>query len=80
MPSAHLAIDHTAEEALSKLGGQFGALFHTQDFLEGRGGRPKAGLPGKISANQKTGYKDCRDEVSLQSDRCCAERMAICEF
>jgi hypothetical protein len=33
--SAHLAIDHTDEEALSKLGAQFGALFHTQDFLEG---------------------------------------------
>lgn len=33
--SAHLAIDHTEEEALSKLDAQFGALFHTQDFLEG---------------------------------------------
>jgi enoyl-CoA hydratase len=34
--SAHLAIDHGGEEALSKLDAQFGALFHTQDFLEGR--------------------------------------------
>jgi enoyl-CoA hydratase len=33
--SAHLAIDHTEEAALSKLDAQFGALFHTQDFLEG---------------------------------------------
>ncbi len=33
--SAHLAIDPTEEEALSKLDEQFGALFHTQDFLEG---------------------------------------------
>jgi enoyl-CoA hydratase len=34
--SAHLAIDHSEEEALLKLDAQFGALFHTQDFLEGR--------------------------------------------
>jgi enoyl-CoA hydratase len=33
--SAHLAIDHTEEVALSRLDAQFGALFHTQDFLEG---------------------------------------------
>jgi hypothetical protein len=65
MPSAHLAIDHTAEEALSKLGGQFGALFHTQDFLEGRGGRPKAGLPGKISANQQTCGPGLADQQAL---------------
>jgi enoyl-CoA hydratase len=36
LASAHLAIDHTEEEASSKLDAQFGALFHTQDFLEGR--------------------------------------------
>jgi enoyl-CoA hydratase len=36
LASAHMAIDHTEEEALSKLDAQFGALFHTQDFLEGR--------------------------------------------
>jgi enoyl-CoA hydratase len=36
LASAHLAIDHGEEEALSKLDAQFGALFHTQDFLEGR--------------------------------------------
>jgi enoyl-CoA hydratase len=35
LASAHLAIDHTEQEALSKLDAQFGALFHTQDFLEG---------------------------------------------
>jgi enoyl-CoA hydratase/carnithine racemase len=34
--SAHLAIDPTEEEALSKLEAQFGALFHTQDFVEGQ--------------------------------------------
>jgi enoyl-CoA hydratase len=33
--SAHLAVDPGEEEALSKLDAQFGALFHTQDFLEG---------------------------------------------
>ncbi len=36
LASAHLAIDHTEDEALSKLDEQFGALFHTQDFVEGR--------------------------------------------
>jgi enoyl-CoA hydratase len=36
LASAHLVIDHTEEEALSNLDAQFGALFHTQDFLEGR--------------------------------------------
>jgi enoyl-CoA hydratase len=36
LASAHLAIDRTEEEALSKLDGQFAALFHTQDFLEGQ--------------------------------------------
>jgi len=36
LASAHLAIDHTEEEALPKLDAQFAALFHTQDFLEGR--------------------------------------------
>jgi enoyl-CoA hydratase len=35
LASAHLAIDQTEQEALSKLDAQFGALFHTQDFLEG---------------------------------------------
>ena len=33
--SAHLAIDSTEAEALSRLNAQFAALFHTQDFLEG---------------------------------------------
>jgi enoyl-CoA hydratase len=36
LASAHLVIDHTEEEALSKLDAQFGVLFHTQDFLESR--------------------------------------------
>jgi enoyl-CoA hydratase len=36
LASAHLASDHPEEEALSKLDAQFSALFHTQDFLEGR--------------------------------------------
>jgi enoyl-CoA hydratase len=34
--SAHLAIDSTETEALSRLDTQFGALFHTRDFQEGR--------------------------------------------
>jgi enoyl-CoA hydratase len=36
LASAHLAIDQTEEDALSKLDAQFGALFDTQDFQEGR--------------------------------------------
>jgi enoyl-CoA hydratase len=34
--SAHLAIDATETDALSRLDAQFGALFHTRDFQEGR--------------------------------------------
>jgi enoyl-CoA hydratase len=34
--SAHLAIDSTETDALPRLDAQFGTLFHTQDFLEGR--------------------------------------------
>jgi enoyl-CoA hydratase len=34
--SAHLAVDSTETEALSRLDAQFGALFHTRDFQEGR--------------------------------------------
>jgi len=34
--SAHLAIDSTEADALSRLDAQFGALFHTRDFQEGR--------------------------------------------
>src|SRR5580704_6393889 len=36
LASAHLAIDHGEEEALSKLDAQFAALFQTQDFVEGQ--------------------------------------------
>lgn len=34
----------------------------------------------ELTVLQQAGYKDFRDEVSLESDRCRAERMAICEF
>jgi enoyl-CoA hydratase len=36
LASAHLAIDASEEDALSKLEAQYGALYRTQDFLEGR--------------------------------------------
>jgi enoyl-CoA hydratase len=52
LASAHLAIDYTEEEALSKLDAQFWSPFPHAGLSrrpEGRGGRPKAGLPGKIS-------------------------------
>jgi enoyl-CoA hydratase/carnithine racemase len=36
LASAHLAVDAAADDALAKLDAQFGALFHTHDFVEGR--------------------------------------------
>jgi enoyl-CoA hydratase len=36
LESAHLVVDPLADDALSKLDTQFGALFHTADFQEGR--------------------------------------------
>jgi enoyl-CoA hydratase len=45
LASAHLAIDHSEEEALSKLDAQFAALFHTQDFLEGVKAEAKSRKP-----------------------------------
>jgi enoyl-CoA hydratase len=36
LASAHLTVDPAADDALSKLDAQFGALFHSHDFLEGR--------------------------------------------
>jgi enoyl-CoA hydratase/carnithine racemase len=36
LASAHLAIDGREAEALSRLEAQYGALYRTQDFLEGR--------------------------------------------
>jgi enoyl-CoA hydratase/carnithine racemase len=36
LASAHMAVDPAEEDALSKLDAQFGALFGTNDFIEGR--------------------------------------------
>ena len=36
LESAHLAVDPVEADALSRLDAQYGALYHTQDFLEGR--------------------------------------------
>jgi enoyl-CoA hydratase len=36
LESAHLAIDQSQAAAFAKLNGQFGGLFHTEDFIEGR--------------------------------------------
>jgi enoyl-CoA hydratase len=36
LASAHLAIDQSEAAAFAKLNEQFGALFHTEDFIEGR--------------------------------------------
>jgi enoyl-CoA hydratase len=35
LASAHLAVDPAADDAVSKLDMQLGALFHTHDFLKG---------------------------------------------
>lgn len=44
LESAHLSIDESEAAAFAKLNEQFGALFHTEDFIEGRNaeaeGRP----------------------------------------
>jgi enoyl-CoA hydratase len=45
LASAHLASDHTEEEALSKLDAQFGALFRTYDFVEGRNAEAEGRKP-----------------------------------
>jgi enoyl-CoA hydratase/carnithine racemase len=36
LASAHLAVDRSEAEALSKLNAQYGALYKTEDFREGR--------------------------------------------
>jgi enoyl-CoA hydratase/carnithine racemase len=43
--SAHLAIDPAEADALSKLDAQFGALFHTRDFQEGRDAEAQGRAP-----------------------------------
>ena len=43
--SAHLAIDFTETDALSRLDAQFGALFHTRDFQEGRDAEAQGRAP-----------------------------------
>ena len=43
--SAHLAIDSTEAAALSRLDAQFGALFHTRDFQEGRDAEAQGRAP-----------------------------------
>jgi hypothetical protein len=59
-----------------------------QDEFQGLNRDPSNGMPyvthlpnrTELTVLQQAGYKDSRDEVSLESDRCCAERMATCEF
>jgi enoyl-CoA hydratase/carnithine racemase len=45
LASAHLAIDPVEAEALSHLGAQFAALFHTHDFIEGRNAEAEGRAP-----------------------------------
>jgi enoyl-CoA hydratase len=43
--SAHLAIDSSQAEAFSKLNAQYGALYRTEDFKEGRGAEAESRPP-----------------------------------
>ena len=45
LASAHLAIDSSEAEALSKLSAQYGALYRTEDFKEGRKAEAEARPP-----------------------------------
>src|SRR6516162_9084364 len=45
LASAHLAIDAAQAEALSKLSAQYGALYRTEDFKEGRRAEAEGRLP-----------------------------------
>jgi enoyl-CoA hydratase len=45
LASAHLAIDPSQAEALSKLSAQYGALYRTDDFKEGRRAEAEGRLP-----------------------------------
>jgi enoyl-CoA hydratase/carnithine racemase len=45
LQSAHLAIDDSQAAAFAKLNEQFGALFHTQDFIEGRNAEAEGRSP-----------------------------------
>ena len=42
---AHLAIEAPQAEALSKLSAQYGALYRTEDFKEGRRAEAEGRLP-----------------------------------
>ena len=45
LESAHLAIDESEAAAFAKLNGQFGGLFHTEDFIEGRNAEAEGRSP-----------------------------------
>ncbi len=45
LESAHLSINESEAAAFSKLDEQFGALFHTQDFIEGRNAEAEGRRP-----------------------------------
>jgi enoyl-CoA hydratase len=45
LASAHLAIDPVEEVALSKLSEQYGALYHSKDFIEGRAAEAEGRKP-----------------------------------
>jgi hypothetical protein len=59
LASAHLAIDHPEEEALSKLDAQFGALFHTQDWP-----CPQVGKAANHMQDDKVAFAEDRRDLS----------------
>jgi enoyl-CoA hydratase len=45
LASAHLGVDPSEADALSKLEAQYGALFHTRDFVESRDAEAEGRAP-----------------------------------
>ena len=64
LESAHLSIDESEAVAFAKLNEQFGGLFHTEDFIEGRNAEAE-GRPPSTRASRQAGVPGgpCRDHL-----------------
>jgi len=52
LESAHLSIDESEAAAFAKLNEQSGALFHTEDFIEGRNAEAEGRPPSTKASKQ----------------------------
>jgi len=52
LESAHLSIDESEAAAFAKLNEQSGALFHTEDFIEGRNAEAEGHPPSTKASKQ----------------------------